>query len=146
MAEATFILVSTKSDNNIEEERFEGQESHIYFPWTWSHLSKIFFIILYPFIFRIFSLFPLCRYITPRLRKSKYVTQKSGTCSVMPNFLGLPGSSVHGISQPRILEWVAISFSRGCSQCNDQTQVSWNTSRFFINWVTREARYSRPLS
>jgi len=37
---------------------------------------------------------------------------------------GLPGSSVHGISQPRILEWVAISFSRGYSQCNDQTQVS----------------------
>ena len=35
-----------------------------------------------------------------------------------------PGSSVHGILQVRILEWVAISFSRGSSQPRDQTQVS----------------------
>ena len=35
-----------------------------------------------------------------------------------------PGSSVHGILQARILEWVAISFSRGSSQPRDQTQVS----------------------
>ena len=36
----------------------------------------------------------------------------------------LPGSSVHGIFQARILEWVAISFSRGFSQPRDQTLVS----------------------
>ena len=36
-----------------------------------------------------------------------------------------PSSSVHGILQARILEWVAISFSRGSSQSRDQTQVSW---------------------
>ena len=35
-----------------------------------------------------------------------------------------PGSSVHGILQARILEWVAISFSGGSSQPRDQTQVS----------------------
>ena len=35
-----------------------------------------------------------------------------------------PGSSVHGISQGRILEWVAISFPRGSSQPRDQTRVS----------------------
>ena len=35
-----------------------------------------------------------------------------------------PGSSVHGILQARILEWVAISFSRGSSQPRDRTQVS----------------------
>ena len=35
----------------------------------------------------------------------------------------LPGSSVHGISQARILEWVAISFSRGSSQPRDRTRV-----------------------
>ena len=37
-----------------------------------------------------------------------------------------PGSSVHGISQAGILEWVTISFSRGSSQPWDQTHVSWN--------------------
>ena len=36
-----------------------------------------------------------------------------------------PGSSVPGISQARILEWVAIPFSRGCSQPRDQIQVSY---------------------
>ena len=35
-----------------------------------------------------------------------------------------PGSSIHGIFQARVLEWVAISFSRGSSQPRDQTQVS----------------------
>ena len=46
--------------------------------------------------------------------------------SVMSNSLQLmgcspPGSTVHGILQARILEWVAMSFSRGSSQCKDQT-------------------------
>ena len=35
-----------------------------------------------------------------------------------------PGSSVHGIFQARVLEWVAIPFSRGSSQPRDQTHVS----------------------
>ena len=42
-----------------------------------------------------------------------------------------PGSSVHGIFQARILEWVAISSSRGSSQPRDQTQVSRMVGRFF---------------
>ena len=36
----------------------------------------------------------------------------------------LPGSSVHGISQARILEWIAISFCRGLFQPGDQTHIS----------------------
>ena len=48
-----------------------------------------------------------------------------------------PGSSVHEISQARILEWVAISFSRGSSQPRDQTQVSCIAGRFFMNRATR---------
>ena len=41
-----------------------------------------------------------------------------------------PGSSVHGIVQARILEWVAISSSRGSSWLRDQTHVSW----FVYHW------------
>ena len=40
------------------------------------------------------------------------------------------GSSFHGISQARILEWVVIPFSRGSSQTRDQTQVSCIAGRF----------------
>ena len=41
-----------------------------------------------------------------------------------------PGSSVHGILQARILEWVAMPFSRGSSP-KDRTWVSSNAGRFF---------------
>ena len=68
----------------------------------------------------------------------------------------LRGSSIHGVfqarvlewvaisfsrasSQPRILEWVAIPFSRESSQPRDQTQVSHSAGGFFISWATREA-------
>ena len=50
----------------------------------------------------------------------------------------LPGSSAHGIFQARILEWVAISFSRGSSPPRDQTQVSRTVGRYFTVWATRE--------
>ena len=49
-----------------------------------------------------------------------------------------PGSSVQGISQARILEWVAISFSRGSSWPRDWTSVSPTAGRFFTVWGTRE--------
>ena len=51
-----------------------------------------------------------------------------------------PGSSVHGILQARILEWVAISFSKGSSRHRNQTQVSRIASRCFNLWATREAQ------
>ena len=49
-----------------------------------------------------------------------------------------PGSSVHGILQARILEWVAIPSSRGSSQPRDWTLVSGIAGRFFTIWATRE--------
>ena len=54
----------------------------------------------------------------------------------------LPGSSVHGILQARILEWIAISLSRLSSQRSNQTQVSCLAGRFFTDWATREAQVS----
>ena len=47
--------------------------------------------------------------------------------------------SVRGILQARILEWVAITFSRGSSQPKNLSWVSCNAGRFFIIWATREA-------
>ena len=53
-----------------------------------------------------------------------------------PMDCSLPGSSVHGILQARILEWVAIFFSRGSSRPRDQTQVSRIAGRGFNLWAT----------
>ena len=55
-----------------------------------------------------------------------------------PMDCSLPGFSVHGIFQARVLEWAAISFSRGSSQPRDQTLVSCIASRRFTVWATRE--------
>ena len=51
----------------------------------------------------------------------------------------LPGSPVHGIFQARVLEWVAISFSKRASQPRDQTQVFSIAGRRFTIWASREA-------
>ena len=47
-----------------------------------------------------------------------------------PMDYSLPGSSVHSIFQARILEWVAIPFSRASSRPRDLTQVSYIAGRF----------------
>ena len=52
-----------------------------------------------------------------------------------------PGSSIHGILQVRVLEWVVISFSRESSWPRDLTQVSHIASRRFNLWATREAQW-----
>ena len=55
-----------------------------------------------------------------------------------PTYCSPPGSSIYGISQARILEWVAIPFSRGSSSPRDQTCASCIAGRFFTVWATRE--------
>ena len=70
-------------------------------------------------------------------------SKKVNVAQLCPNLCNpmdcsLPGSSVHGIFQARILEWVAISFSRRSSQPRDQTQVSRVVGRCFTIWATGE--------
>ena len=48
-----------------------------------------------------------------------------------PMDCSLSGSSVHGILQARVLEWIAISFSRGSSRPRNRTQVSRIAGRGF---------------
>ena len=56
-------------------------------------------------------------------------------CLVVPLDCNPPGSSIHGISQARILEWVAISFSRGSYWPRDRTWVSCTAGEFFTHWA-----------
>ena len=68
-------------------------------------------------------------------------------CSVTQSCLTLwnpmdcspPGSSVHGISQARTLEWVTIFFSRGSLQPRDGTSFSCIGRWVLYDWATREA-------
>ena len=82
---------------------------------------------------------------------SKYIHWKwkwshsVGSDSLQPMDCSLPGSSVSRVFQARVLEWVAISFSRGSSRPRDWTQVSRIVGRRFTVWTTREApTYTLP--
>ena len=60
--------------------------------------------------------------------ESESVSHSIMSNSLRPHGLYLPGSSVHGILQARMLEWIAIPFSRGSSRARDQTRI---VGRFF---------------
>ena len=61
--------------------------------------------------------------------------------SLWPHVLSLPGSSFHGNFLARILEWVAILFSRGSFWPRGGTQVSCIAGGFFTIWPTREVSW-----
>ena len=65
-------------------------------------------------------------------------------CLTLCNSLNcsLPGSSVHGILQARILEWVAMPFSKGSSWPRNQTAVSLIAGRFFAIWAIKGSAYA----
>ena len=65
------------------------------------------------------------------LRKRKVKSLSRVHLFATPTDCSLPGSSVHGISQARMLEWVAIAFSRGSSRTRDRTRVSRILGRRF---------------
>ena len=70
-----------------------------------------------------------------------YLVAKSCRLFGNPMDCSPPGSSVHGILQAGILEWVAISFSRGSSQPRDWTRVSLNLlhgRQVLYHWAPRE--------
>ena len=72
------------------------------------------------------------------VKKWSEVAQSCPTlCDPMDS--SLPGSTVHGIFQARVLEWAAISFSRGSSQTRDRACVFCIADRHFTIWATREA-------
>ena len=62
-----------------------------------------------------------------------------------PMDCSLPDSSIHGIFKATVLEWVAISFSRGSSWPRDRTQVSRIVGRCFTIWATSKVRLWKGL-
>ena len=73
--------------------------------------------------------------------KVKGLVSQSCLTLCNPMYCPPPGSSVHGIFQVGILEWVALPFSRGSSQPTDRAPVSYIAGRVFTVWATKEAPY-----
>ena len=68
-------------------------------------------------------------YLNSSKSESEFAQSSPTLCDPMD--CSLPGSSIHGVLQPRTLEWAAISFSRGSSRPRDRTQVSHIAGRHF---------------
>ena len=79
-------------------------------------------------------------FVGMEMESESEVAQLCPTLCEDPMACSLPGSSVHGIFQAIVLEWIAISFARGSSQPRNQTRVSCIVDRRFTVWATREAR------
>ena len=123
-----FNLRTTREHATVTDKYFYMVNDNLLIPWCWHYhwlpllkvLPLTFLTVLYFFYF-IFQWFCLLWLSSEELigipLVSVLVSQFSRDCNP-------PRSSVHGISQARILEWVAISFSRGSSQPRGQGQVS----------------------
>ena len=76
-----------------------------------------------------------------RLLRKKKESEVAQLCPTLcyPMNRSQPGFSIHGTFQAWVLEWVAISFSRGCSRPRDWTRVSRIAGRHFTIWATRES-------
>ena len=87
--------------------------------WITNSLGVVFYILLY----------------------AESESEVSQSCPTLcdPIDCSLPVSSVHGIFQARVLEWAAISFSRGSSRPRDRTPVSLIVGRYFTILATRDA-------
>ena len=69
-------------------------------------------------------------------RRSEVLVTQSCLTLCVPTDCSPPGFSVHGILQARILDWIAIPFSRGSSWPRDRTWVSCTAGRFFTIWAS----------
>ena len=92
------------------------------------------------------TVFSYCNYFCIHLYESESEVTQSCLTLCDPMDCSLPGFPVHGVFQARVLEWVAISFSRGSFWPRDRTQVSCIAGRCFTLWATREYYITIGLS
>ena len=77
--------------------------------------------------------------LVPHPERKKILVAQLCPTHCDPRDCSPPSSFVHGILQARILEWIAVPFSRGSSWPRDWTWVSCTAGRFFTIWAIKEA-------
>ena len=107
--------------------------------WIISHASKVMLKILHA------RLQHYANQELPDVHKKESESEVSQSYPTLCDSMdcSLSHSSIHGIFQARVLEWVSISFSRGSSWPRDQTQISCIVGRCFTVWATREVRFRK---
>ena len=104
-------------------------------------IYNIYYIFIYKFIHILcmYIIFIYIIYINIYIYIYKVLVTQSCLTLCYPIDCSQAGSSVHGIFQTRILEWIVIIFSSGSSWSRDQTQTSQIAGRLFTISTTREA-------
>ena len=125
MSSLLFYLANPSSSIN------KGPWKFFWPTYTWFGSSRTSCASLFIFLYllprsRIFEVSCVCVCVCVCARVFTRALSNSVTCSTLCNFMdcSLPDSSVHGVFQARILEWVAIPFSRGSSEPRDKAWVS----------------------
>ena len=85
-----------------------------------------------------------CKKIKSVCPKGKWKSESSSICLTL--YESIAGSSIHGISQARILEWIAIFFFRRSSWPRDWAQFSGIAGILFNIWATRKAQVRVKLA
>ena len=114
--------------------------------FTWiiifnSHIRRMYFYSVLE-IWRDLGTYPVLQMLI-NIREREVSQSCLTLCDPMD--CSLPGSSVHEIFQAIVLEWIAISFSKGSSQLRDWTRVSCIVDRCFTVWATREVQINIQL-
>ena len=114
-----------------------------YRTFSWSSKETPYMLAVTPYYLLPQPLATLCTFCLYRFICYRFFSYKSGvtqSCLTLcdPLDCSLTGSSVHGIFQARVLEWVAISFFRGSFWPRDRTWVSCIVGRHFTIWATGE--------
>ena len=115
--------------------------SHCYAPispFVYLHLNDPFFFQFNGALTDFLGKIKLTRSKTSLEVESEVAQSCPTLCNPMD--CSLPGSSIHGILQARVLDWVAISFSRGSSQPRDRTWVSRIVGRCFMLLLSHFSR------
>ena len=118
-------------------------EYWIEFPVLYSR----FLLVIYFIYNSLYMSIPISRFIPPLALSPLHSVTQSCLTLCDPMDCSLLGPSVHGISQARILEWVATSYSRGSSRPRDRTCVSCVSCigrRILYHWAIREAPSLHP--
>ena len=107
--------------------------------FNWCIVDLQYWFQVYNIVIQYFNNFTPFKVIRKYWLYSLYCCLVARSCPTLcdPMDRSLPWSSVHGISQARILEWVAISFSRGSFWPRDWTRASSIGRQILYHWVTR---------
>ena len=103
----------------------------LYITFLLGYIHLLFYVCLFSLI-----MYVILKYTHTHTHSHTHCYLVAKSCLTLCNLMDcrLSGSSVRGISQTRILEWLAISFSRGSSWPRDQTCISYIGRRILSPW------------